>query len=235
MTQKSGRQVVRFENFALNYIRLSKKGNAEIFGSIHAFDFGRVACVCLLALYGAPRIDESLLKPWRRVCQSAAWQAQREKHPRLLSFDQESSRTDQTPFEEVGAWQLGRYFRDFFLPELAGSSEREKLNAVLAETPPWLIWFTNSDPSIQSLGLKAPDLTKERRFLRTPHRDGLPLGPFERTLRPEGVDDWWDVKLREYAATRVPALPAHLTPRERSRALRLMAEVGKHREPTTRS
>jgi hypothetical protein len=234
MTQNRRRQLARFERRALSYIRANRNGleNGK-FESIRRIEFGRVACVCLLTLYGAPRIDESLATAWRRVCQSAAWRARRKEHPHLPSFEGDDHfRMCETPFDLVGAMLLGGYFREFFLADLPGSNESEKLNAVLAAAPPWLIWFSNTEISIKMCGLKAPDISKERRFLRAPPSDGLPVGQFERKLRPAGVDDWHDVELRKFAATRVPVLPAHLTPRERKRALRLIDDA-EHRQRTS--
>lgn len=249
----SRRRVARFERIALPYVRARQEASDGIYEIIRRGAFQLMANICLLTLHGEPRIDEPLLQSWDRVRKSAAWTACREQHPDFAEYGYEDegdfaenrpeeanavgsrkhfgvdSRYIATPFDDLGAGYIAQYFRKYFLPELAGATESEKLNAILARTPPWLIWFTNADLAALKLRLTAPNISKERRFVRDkPDGDFLPEGPFERKLRPKRVDDWWDNEKRKFAA-RVPALPEYLTPRERRRAQKLMAKAERSR------
>jgi hypothetical protein len=120
--------------------------------------------------------------------------------------------------------QIAQYFREYFLPQLPGADEREKLQPVFAEAEDWLLWFTHADVIGALLGLKVPDLSSKSRFARPDISiscEYLPDGPFEWRELPDDAEDVFYATAREQLA-----LPDDLTPRERMRALRLqkMAE-----------
>ena len=73
-----------------------------------------------------------------------------------------------------------------------GRDEKEKLNAVFASAPPWLIWFTFADYTAHLLGLQLPDLSSVNDFARSKVDFdvwwGIPSGAFERRRWPYGPE-----------------------------------------------
>jgi hypothetical protein len=248
MSHKSLRLVRRFEKLALPYIRASETTSHEMFDLVRRDAFDLVANICLLVLYGKPRNEESLLCSWDRVRNSAEWQERRQAHPDFAEYGREDrGEVDEyepgpggnryfqenglyvaTPFDRLGAKYIADYFRRYFLPDLAGADEAARLNVIFKRTPPWLLWFTNADVAGLICGLSVPDLSSVNKFARRESsvRWPLPEGPFERTLRPEGVADWFQAMIKKTAEKR-NILPDDLTPRERKRALRLSSEAKK--------
>ena len=51
---------------------------------------------------------------------------------------------------------IATYFRAYFIPDLPGADETEKLNAIFEKAPLWLLWFTHCDVYGRILGLKLP-------------------------------------------------------------------------------
>jgi hypothetical protein len=97
----------------------------ETAASLRESAFRIAASVALLILHGDPRLGEPLRDAWVRCLQSPAWKACRAKHPDYIGrYDEEA------PFNMLGARGLAQYFRLYFLPELPGADETEKLNAV---------------------------------------------------------------------------------------------------------
>jgi hypothetical protein len=135
-------------------------------------------------------------------------------------FDKSTKRRIATPFDDLGAWFIAKYFRKYFLPELPGADETEKLNAVFRKAPPWLVWFCFGNMCGAVLGLEPPDLSSMKRFARgkiTFYR--LPLGPFECNPLPEGAKDEYSTKFEDDEM-------AQMTRRERKRTLRIMKNSG---------
>jgi len=222
MTPTRARQVARFERRARSYIRsltLSEEERAAFYPAARGLVFPLVACICLLTLYGRPRIDESLRHSWDRVRKSAAWRTYHNEHPEQGMYGGEDQWKRQncliaTPFDNEGAECIARDFRAHVLPNPPGAHETEKLNAIFAKTPPWLLWFTFGYEAGSILGLSIPDLTSVNRFARGGFPGScLPEGPFE--LKPRANGD------------EAVALPDNLTPRERKRAVRLLRSGGR--------
>jgi hypothetical protein len=215
MSQIRFRQVARLEKRALPYIERKRRYEEENrirSASNREDDFAKVAHLALLILYGEPKIGEPLTYAWRRCRESRVWKACRERHP---DIDEES------PFYEQGARVVAQYFREYILPDLPGADEIEKLNAVLAKAPPWLLWFTNAETSIFCLGLKLPDLSSVSRFARPEDlMDHLPDEAVELRPLPDGVADKFTAEFVKLLSKR-SALEVNLTPRQRMRALRL--------------
>jgi hypothetical protein len=164
-----------------------------------------------LILDGDPKIGEPLTCAWQRCRESPAWKACREKHPDIdKSF----------PYGEQGTRCIAQYFREYILPGLPGADETEKLNAVLAKAPPWLLWFTHAELPVLFLGLKLPDLPSMSRFERPRSSAYLPREAFELRRLPDGVEDRSLSSVLQSELKRL-ALGAEPTPRARMRALRL--------------
>jgi hypothetical protein len=213
MNLTRSRQVARLEKLARPYLKRRQQSKAESYAFIRKKAFVRVANLSLLILYGKPKIDEPLLNAWERCRESAAWRDCGKKHG---GFD-EYGRENGTPFD----WSAGRiaeYFRKYFMPELPGADETEKLDAIMERAPPWLLWFTHGDVMASVLGLKLPNLSRVNRFARGEFRcSAIPEGPFERHLLPDGVNDRFLEALNKKVEDKV----MDMTPRERKRALRI--------------
>jgi hypothetical protein len=213
MSQTRFRQVARLEKLAQPYIKRRQESWAKSLAFLRKEAFIGVANLSLLILYGEPKIDEPLLNAWERCRESAEWRACREKHG---GFD-EYGRENGTPFD-WSAVRIAEYFRKYFMPELPGADDTEKLDAIMERAPPWLLWFTYGDVMARVLGLKLPDLSRVNRFARGEFRcSALPEGPFERHLLPDGVNDSFLKPLNEKVEDKV----MDMTPRERKRALRI--------------
>jgi len=116
-----------------------------------------------------------------------------------------------------GASRIAKYFRKYFLPDLSGADETEKLNAIFEIVPPWLLWFTYGDLYAHILGVKLPDLSGFYRFARGEFLlDKLPDGPSVCHPLSRGVIDKLHISSRKAIA-----LPDNLTRRERKRVLRI--------------
>jgi hypothetical protein len=212
------RRLARLEALTSAHVKKKEESSRDEYDLRRKLYFGKVAGVCLLTLYGKPRIDEPLLDAWDRVRKSAAWQACQEAHPDFAEvskdyegefdelerdfygiryFERNARRSVVAPFDKHGARTVGEHFEAYFLPDLPGADEIEKINAILARTPRWLLWFANMEVAALPLGFKLPDLRVVARFARKHGlRCELPEGPFERKLRPPGVDDWLNNLLR---------------------------------------
>lgn len=214
MSQTRFRQIARLESQARLYIKRRQEQRNVMRESTRRFAFEHVAALALLILYGDPKIDEPLPNAWQRCLNSKAWKACREKHPDFAEYGRDD---EGSPFKPLGIYFTARYFRKYFIPELPGSDEIEKLNAVFKTAPPWFLWFTHADVYGAAFGLKIPDLSSVRRFAREGIvMDRLPEGPFECHPLPTGVEDKFYNSSREGSA-----LYDNLTPRERKRALRI--------------
>ena len=148
---------------------------------------------------------------------SPAWKACCEKHPDIGRQLRNKGPLDRK--EGPLNWRVAQYLRKYFLPDLPGADETEKLNLVFASAPAWLLWFTHGDVIGALLGLKVPDLSSMSRLARPDISISwrrLPDAPFEWREFPDGAEDEFSAMAREQLA-----LPDNLTPRERMRALRL--------------
>jgi hypothetical protein len=121
---------------------------------------------------------------------------------------------EEGPFDSQAASEIARYFRKYFLPDLPGADETEKLNLIFAKAPLWFLWFTHGDVIGTLLGLELPDLSSKSGFGRPSIAfTHLPNGPFEWQRLPDGAKDEFYATARDF--------PDNLTPRERMRALRV--------------
>ena len=180
MSRVGFRRVARLEKRALPYIERKRLYAAEQEASNRERNFVVVANLALLILHGDPKIGEPLIYAWRRCLESKAWKTCRERHPDYIGrhgCDAEG------PFNSWGAGWIAQYFRKYFLPELPGANETEKLNGVFAKAPAWLLWFTHGDIQGHVLGLNVPDFSSKSRY--TPAQ--VPRSPSYRTELLNGV------------------------------------------------
>jgi hypothetical protein len=219
MIQTRFRQIARLEELAQPYLKRRRQYEDERVAVIRKQVFVPVANIALLILHGDPKIDEPLLAAWERCRESVAWQSCREKHG---GFD-ENGGEQGTPFHVISAPRIARYFRKYFLPDLPGADETEKLSAVFEIAPPWLLWFTYGDVFARILGVKLPDLSSVNRFARGEfHLYELPDGPFECLPLPDGVYDKFEVSSQRDDSGH----SMHMTSRERKRTLRIYENCG---------
>jgi hypothetical protein len=206
------------EKRAVPYIKRTHRKDETRATSLRECAFVILANLSLSILFGDPRMSEPLSCAWLRCLESPTWKAFREKHPDYIG---QYGYEEASPFDRWQAGLIAQYFRKYFLPELPGADETEKLNAVLAKAPAWLLWFTHGDAFDSLFGLQVPDLSSKARFARPKISFGqLPDGPFEWRRLANGAEDEIYVIAREQKLKR-SALLDKLTPRERIRALRL--------------
>lgn len=231
MTQRL-RRVARLQRAVQPYLARLERHRAEENERAKKICFERLAIVTLLALYGQPKIDESLEAAWQRVLESPAWKAYRQKYPALGPYH-----TDDwvTPFQGPCSRFIAEYFRKYVLPDLPGEDEPAKFAAIFATVPPWLLWYTHADCCALLVGIKLPDLSCVSRFDRGGLSALIPMGPFECRRLPKGVYDRFTERGHKQHLAR---LSANMTARERKRALRLVGranDVGApHRTAPTR-
>jgi hypothetical protein len=183
--------------------------------------FVHTANLCVLILYGDPKIDEPLSFAWRRCLESDEWQKRREKYG---GWDEYGRDECGDPFVSYGATRIADYFRKYFLPDLPGTNEIEKLSLIFRRAPPWLLWFTYGDVNARILGIKLPDLSTAKRFIRDTNDfwgGVLPPGPFEYHLLPEGVEDEIAIWTKKVIKKKLKGEMNGVTPRERRRMARI--------------
>jgi hypothetical protein len=113
--------------------------------------------------------------------------------------------------------------RHLIIASFPGVGEKDKLDAVFASAPPWLIWFTFADYTAKLLGLRLPNLSEVAGLARSKANFdlwyGLPSGAFKRRPWPGGPDNEplarTDLKLLRRDLERPDS---QMTPRERRRA-----------------
>jgi hypothetical protein len=151
-----------------------------------------IANVCLIALYGTPRIDESLMEAWKRSLKTL-----------LRKFPGFAKNGRATPFNFQAAAVIARDFHKYVLPRLPGADDNDKIFPVLADAPQWLLWHTHADESCAPCGIDVPDVSNMQRFARDLWFLGiLPPGPFE--LRVPRADATKPAKGPEYRAPMPP-------------------------------
>jgi hypothetical protein len=132
-----------------------------------------IANVCVITLYGNPRLDESLEEAWKRALATL-----------LQQFPNFARNGRAHPFNFAAAAVIADDFRKYVLPRLPGADDNERIYRVLARAPKWLLWHTHADLACGYLDMKVPNVSAMQRF----ERDGwflgiLPPGPFEQRIR----------------------------------------------------
>jgi hypothetical protein len=215
MSQARLRRIARLEKRALPYIARKQQQKQKAAAEAREDAFIRLANVAILLLYGNPKIGEPLTEAWQRCLQSEDWQAYRAKYSQpILAYGYEA-----TPFGPEGARAFAEYFRQYILPDLPSAGEVEKLNALLAKAPRWLLWFTYADFAGVLLQLNLPDGFDKSRYFRPQCGVHLPKGSFRWRRLPDGTEDEWLSGVRELERKH-HALLNSLTPRQRLRAKR---------------
>ncbi len=190
---------------------------------------GAVAQAAMLAFvirYGNPAIGEPLSKAIQRVVESVAWQELKERFPLFLE------RGIFAPRDRLRTRVLGSAVRHAVMSNFPGDDERQKLAAVFASAPPWLIWHCFADYTAMLLGLTLPDLSGVTDFARSQENFdrwwALPQDAFEPKPWPDDGSDKRrlgkvDVERPRNAAI---VLDDRMTPRERLRAARRASVQG---------
>jgi hypothetical protein len=130
-----------------------------------------------------------------------------------------------SPYGRDGVWIIGSYLRHELIASFPGATEKKKLESVFASAPPWLIWFTFADYTVEELGLSLPNLSSIASFARSKadfdNWCGLLSGAFVRRGWPDGPDNKplarTDLNLLR-PATQRPIIISPPTRREHNRA-----------------
>jgi hypothetical protein len=173
------------------------------------------ANLAVFIMYGEPKIAEPV---------TAAWQRIRQKTDRLAD--------PCNPFNKRWAFFMSIIVRQEIIPNLPGDSEKEKLDAIFASAPPWLIWFAHGDFTADVLGLKLPDLAPVRKFVRAQEFvdiwPALPRGAFECTPWPDGsLNEPFTDADREELRQGLGVWHDNMSKRERKSAIRTYASSPK--------
>jgi len=192
--------------------------------------FYRVACVCLVCLYGDPKMDEPLIRAWERCIESDEMKLCFRKHGNLRDYAgsifKERANVPMDPFYNLAVRHIAHYFYECVLPEISGSDSRVKFNRILAAAPLWLLWFTYMDWHARQLDLTVPDLSSVSRLVREPfpRSSTLPKGPLVAQQLPAGCED--PIYAARHNRPTSIALPDNLTRRERERKVRIYTQIG---------
>lgn len=241
MNRRQFRRLDRLEQWSVSHFQRKQKAREEQQKTItpdqvtwtRVSAFRMATAVCLLTLYGDPKIDEPLTAAWQRCIESKAWISSCERYGHLREYiigtypehihpTKEDLERGQDPFDDRGLRFVSDYIAKYLMPDLVGADQTEKLNAVLARTPPWLLWFTHMDVHGHFLGLQLPDCASISRVDRERYCfSPLPTGPFQCRLLPDGIEDPCHKIL---SGRRIDL--THLTRRERERTIRIYKALG---------
>lgn len=144
---------------------------------LHDGCFAVLANICVIILYGTPRINEPLGEAWKRSLTAL-----------LSEFPGFAGKGCVSPFHsEADALLIACDFRTYLLPRLPGADDSDKVYRVLSNGPQWLLWHAHADECCRTLGGNVPDLSRMRHFSRGDWYLGvLPEGSFElRELRAD--------------------------------------------------
>jgi hypothetical protein len=221
VNQTRFRQIARLEQLAKPYLeevgsQIDKEWWLNLQGAA-----AHAAILAFLIRYGNPKIGEPLSLACQRVSESSAWREVVDKFP--VQWFAQSDRSFR-PYSSEDAFVIGIQLRHLVISRFHGTNEKDKLNAVFASAPPWLIWFTFADYTAELLNLTLPDLSSVTGFTRSEANFdlwiGLPRGAFELVAWPNGP------KKERLARTDLDLmfpptrwLDDQMTPRERKRAI----------------
>jgi hypothetical protein len=230
MNQNQFRRIARLETLTKPYLEARRRAERQWERTFHEAA-GHAAILAFLIRYGNPIIGEPLSTACQRVSESRAWTKFSEEFQHsLLRWDEQypfkpcNEPYERGPFKRDRAFLLGAPLRHAVISNFVGADEKEKLDAVFASAPPWLIWFAFADYTAKLLGLTLPDLSHETRFERSQENlelwPGIPSGAFEPIRWFNGPKNEplarTDLSLLR-PAVQLPDGP--MTPREQKRAL----------------
>lgn len=169
------RTVSRLEYKSKFYVRTLERERASKERTAREYGKLIIMNVAVLLLYGRPQRCESLSAAWERCKASAGWQA----YVRKYRSPDGNHDFNASPF--CDPHQIAQFFEQQILPDLPGRTQKEKLDAVFSEAPPWLLWFTYADVFAQIFDITMPDVSSMDTVPRKPYAIimGLPPGPFE--------------------------------------------------------
>jgi hypothetical protein len=176
------------------------------------FAAASLATVAFIIRFGDPQIGEPLSRACGRVENSEAWKECCAMSPGLPSW-----RGKFRPYSSSVAG-LSTRLRHGLIRLFPGRSERDKLNRVIEQAPPWLLWFTFSDYTASELGLRVPDLTAVSCFERVRTIGCIPEGAFRRRYWDDGIVKEPPTRPKVFDRARWPRLfsmeVSELTPKE---------------------
>ena len=229
MSQIRLRQVARLEKLAQPYLERKRQTEDEWVRTSLGVG-GHAAILAFLIRYGRPTIDEPLSCAWQRCSESSAWKECCDRFSSIIARAPGDTKYPFEPNSRDKAINYGMPLRHLIIASFPGVGEKDKLDAVFASAPPWLIWFTFADYTAKLLGLRLPNLSEVAGLARSKANFdlwyGLPSGAFERRPWPNGPDNEplarTDLKLLRPDLKLVrPDLQrpdSQMTPRERRRA-----------------
>lgn len=216
MIQARRQRVARLEKMSELYIEQVRQFNDLADAVLAEKALAHAVNLSVLIVYGDPKIDEPLSSAWQRCGNDPA-------NPDGLLTQA------RPPFNEAAATSAV-IFRELLIPNLPGADEKEKLDAVFASAPPWLIWFTFGDFTADLLGLRLPDLSSVTKFARTQaifdRWPALPRGTFKRRPLPDGSDNEPITPEHRELLRKAAGFPNdQMSARERMRALEFWAKT----------
>jgi hypothetical protein len=154
MSAARKRQMARLEQLAVPHIKRLQSAAEERDRTIAALAWadaeGHAASLSLIILYGRPHIAEPLSAAWERCLVSEAAELSKLKKFRAVL----------DPFgDDLSLTMIVEIFRLHVLPTRAGSNDLQKISAIFASAPPWLLWFTFADLTAVIMDLTRPDLS----------------------------------------------------------------------------
>jgi hypothetical protein len=169
-----------------------------------------------LVKYGNPKVGEPLTGAWQRALDKK----DAEFDPKLFNA-----------FAPQHARFAANWFREDVFSAFFVADEKERVAAILASAPPWLVWFTYGDFTAECLGIKVPDLSSVTRFVRSKATfkrwPALPAGMFELCPWPDGSDNEPITQSEaELLRNELLHLNENSTPRERQRARDIYPKYG---------
>lgn len=219
MTHPQFRRVARLEREVQAYLGQKEKSRSPLTEKIRRDSFTCVANLCVLMLFGYPKIHEPLGQAWQRCTVNDTWRLCRERHPHFGSYNRDD---EGDPCQRLGAKWIAEYFEKYCFDYLPGADQTEKINRVLHTAPPWLLWGAFMDVHGPAVGITIPDISSMMRFARGEITFGhLPTGPFVARLLPPGTNDTF------YNEPTPIVLPDDLTKRERARAIEIYKKLGR--------
>jgi hypothetical protein len=218
------RQIVRLEKLAQPYIK-RRQQTEEKWQQTRQGAAAHAAVLAFLIRYGNPAIDEPLSCAWQRCSESSAWKecCDRFSSATVRPPAPWNTKDPFKPDDRDSTALYGMRLRHVVIASFPRADEKEKLDAVFASAPPWLIWFTFGDYTAELLGLTLPNLSRVAGFARSKANFdlwyGLPSGAFERRPWPDGPDN--EPLARTDLTLLRPEMERpddQMTPRERRRA-----------------
>ena len=182
------RQMARLEKLAELPLKIRQETERDWQSTLH-LAVGHAATLSFIIRYGNPQIGEPLSLACQRVAELDVWREYCEKFPLLFVYSEREYAFE--PHSRDSVLIIGGHLRHAVVTMFGGADEKEKLDAVFASAPAWLVWFTFADYTARLLGLKLPDLSGVTGFARPKANFdlwcGVPREAFEPSPWPKGL------------------------------------------------